>query len=67
MNASFDNAFVGSGIADSAVGKISSAVGSATIRAVDSVFTAGEVAVESVKKTTVGKVRDSFVFRLNSI
>ena len=47
------------------MGKISSAVGSATIRAVDSVFTAGEVVVENAKKTTVGKVRNQYV-RLSS-
>jgi hypothetical protein len=50
------------GIADSAVGKISSAVGSAAINAVDSVFTAGEVALQNAKQTSVGKVR-SFYFR----
>lgn len=45
-----------SGIADSVVGKISNAVGSAAIKAVDSAFTVGESALESAKQTTIGKV-----------
>ncbi len=44
------------GLADSAVGQISSAIGSATIKAVDTAFTAGEAAAERAKQTTLGKV-----------
>ncbi len=46
-----------SGIADSAVGKISSAIGSASVKVLDSAFTAGETALESAKRTAVGKVQ----------
>jgi hypothetical protein len=52
----FSHSLVTTGFADSAVGQISSAIGSATIKAVDTAFTAGEAAVESAKKTTLGKV-----------
>ena len=51
------NCHVNPGIADSAIGKISSAIGSASVKALDAAFTAGEAVVENAKNTTVGKVR----------
>jgi hypothetical protein len=56
--------FLASGIADSVVGKISNAVGSAAIKAVDSAFTVGESALESAKQTSIGKVCHTNTFHM---